>query len=337
MTSPPPHPPIETYLGIDGGGTSTRCVIVERSADGKLGILGEGRGDSGNLHDVGAERLREHLGHAWGQAWSAAGREPTPSAAVFCGMASVVTPTDRAAVRDAVVGVGMARAEDVQVDHDLRIALAGGLAGRSGIVSIAGTGSSCFGRNASGDTWMAGGWGSFLDDRGSSFDLGRGAMIACARAHDRRGRETLLSATLQDRLGIGEWRELLARVDAEGLTRAEVASLAPLVTDAANADDPVALELIDNGTAALAECVATVARELDVSDPRVTATGGLASSGTTWWRSYERAVIGLVPAAHVVPSSLSPLHGAALLAIEAAGVAIDGAIIESWTDRHRSR
>jgi N-acetylglucosamine kinase-like BadF-type ATPase len=39
----------------------------------------------------------------------------------------------------------------IHVDHDIRIALAGGLSGRPGIALIAGTGSSCFGMNAAGD------------------------------------------------------------------------------------------------------------------------------------------------------------------------------------------
>ena len=52
---------------------------------------------------------------------------------------------------------------------------------------------------------------------------------------------------------------LLARIDAEGMSRSEVAALAPLVTTAADGGDAAALAIIASGAAELAHAVATVA------------------------------------------------------------------------------
>ena len=149
-------------VGIDGGGTSTRVLLV--GGDGRR--LGQGQSGSGNLHDVGEARLASHLEEAWREAWAAAGAEPRRADSVFCAMASVGTPGNREAVRDVVTRVGIGAPGAVAVDIDLVGALAGGLGGGDGIVLIAGTGSSCYGRDGSGRTFQCGGWGSLLDDVG---------------------------------------------------------------------------------------------------------------------------------------------------------------------------
>ena len=73
-------------------------------------------------------------------------------------MAGVALEKDRAAIYAITRELGLAADENIDIDHDCRIALARDLSGRPGIVLIAGTGSSCYGRNAAGENWIAGGW-----------------------------------------------------------------------------------------------------------------------------------------------------------------------------------
>lgn len=301
-------------LGVDGGGSTTRVALV--SFDGQL--LAEGSAGSGNLHDVGEEVLGNHLDRARRAAFGSLGLEPRPASAAFFGMASVVTPEDRARV--ARLASAFAPGESIHVDHDLRISLAGGLAGRPGIAVIAGTGSSCYGRNAEGNTWMAGGWGSLLDDRGSAFDLGRGALAACVREVDGRGPRTRLRERIREHLELSNWRELLSKVDEGELSRSGIAALAPLVTEAALDGDEVARGLIEAGVEELALAVQAVASKLDMSDPEVSPTGGLAAAGPVHREPFERAVRRRLPGARVVDPRLSPVHGAGLLALETLGI-----------------
>jgi N-acetylglucosamine kinase-like BadF-type ATPase len=107
-------------------------------------------------------------------------------------MAGVVSPTDRAIMANIAQSLTLAPADRVGVDHDCRIALAGGLSGRPGMVQIAGTGSSTFGVNASGESWRAGGWGQLISDEGSGYWLGVQAMQTAVRAFDGRLPPTLL-------------------------------------------------------------------------------------------------------------------------------------------------
>jgi len=301
-------------VGIDGGGTSTRVLLV----DGEGRRLGEGLSGSGNLHDVGESQLAAHVNEAWRGAWAAAGLEPREADSVFCAMASVGTPGNRETVRDLVASVGVGAPGAVEVDIDLVGALAGGLGGGDGIVLIAGTGSSCFGRDGSGSTFQSGGWGSLLDDVGSATWLGTGAMIAAIRAFDGRGPRTSLEGSVMETLGLGHMRELLPAIDSGTGRRTRRAGLARLVTEAAEGGDGVARRLLEGGAAALAECVEAVHGRLDFrGEPvEVALTGGLGDNVPAYRELVHSAVEQRVPGARCVRARASNLVGAALEALQ---------------------
>ena len=83
-------------------------------------------------------------------------------------------------------------ADVVVVTDDAVIALAGATAGEPGIVTIAGTGSIAFGRNAAGRTARIGGWGYIFGDEGGGFDIARQALRAALRAEEGWGPPTAL-------------------------------------------------------------------------------------------------------------------------------------------------
>lgn len=303
-------------IGIDGGGTRLRAAIA--AEDGEL--LGRGEAGAGNYHDVGAAVVRENISRAVAQAWTAADKRPHRADAIFLGLGSIVTPEDQAVIRGIVRDLGIAHEERIGVDHDLRVALAGGMAGRPGIVLIAGTGSSCYGRNESGQSWQAGGWGPFLDDPGSSYWLGWQAMVAAVRDHDGRGGRTRLHQSVLEALRISSVREILRRVELEGMERSEIAALAPLVTSAAAGGDEVARSLIEQGVDQLAMMVATVAERLSFasssSKTPVVVTGGLTSAGSVFLAPLQRAIQRRAPATRIVNAQLPPVLGGVLLALE---------------------
>lgn len=306
----------QTVIGIDGGGTRLRAAIA--TDDGIL--LGRGEAGTGNYHDVGANVVRDNIGLAVSQAWRAAEQPPRRADAVFLGLGSIVTPEDRSVIRGIVRELGVVSDERIGVDHDLRVALAGGLAGQPGIVLIAGTGSSCYGRNEQGQNWQAGGWGPILDDPGSSYWLGRQAMIAAIRDYDGRGSKTRLHQSVVEALGIDSVQEIMRRVELEGMARSEIAALAPLVTTAAAAGDEVARSLIEHGVDQLGIMVATVAERVSfiAKSPTipVVITGGLTSAGSVFLSPLQRAIQRRAPATCIVDARMSPVLGGVLLALE---------------------
>ncbi|MAG58126.1 MAG: ATPase [Planctomycetes bacterium] len=258
-------------IGVDGGGTRTRVVVVSA----ERGVLGSGEAGSGNARDIGIEAVARHVAAARDAAYAAAGLSRGVANAAFCGMAGAGADEIRGPLTRALSAGGIASV--LEVGTDLDAALAGCLCGRPGIVLIAGTGSSCLGRDATGRTARAGGLGSYLDDGGGATDLGRGALIACVRAHDGRGPETLLTPTVHAHLNTTSPDELARRIG-DTLPRAEVAALAPLVTAAAGQGDEVAQCILADGANELAACVAAVANRLGLTEPEVALTGGLGNA-----------------------------------------------------------
>jgi len=292
-------------LGIDAGGTSTVAVI----ADGAGRVVGEGRAGAANPDDVGADGMAAALRAATEAARSAAGVRADLETA-FLGVAGVISEDDRALVRSAAAGL----ARRIEVDHDCRIALAGGLSGRPGIVLIAGTGSSCYGRTAGGRDWRAGGWGALAGDEGGSYWLGVGALRAAVRSADGRGPRSTLEEPVLAHLGLTGFDELLGRLHVEGATRAEIAALAPSVIAAAREGDEAAAGLLAAAARELAGCVRAVAARLELEQVEVALVGGLFAAGAILRDPLEHAVASLVPGARLVDAERPPAVGAALLA-----------------------
>ena len=236
-------------LGIDGGATKTLAAIADEAGR----VCGIGAGGPSNVDDIGTDWARANIAQAVAAARVDAGLGAAPFDAAFLGLAGIVAPADRAVVHGIAAGLRLALPERVGVDHDCRIALAGGLSGRPGIVVIAGTGSSCYGRTGAGADWRAGGWGSLIGDEGSGYWLGWQALRSAVRAYDGRGPATRLEADVRRVLGLPDMNAIMHRLYVDELSRAEIAALAPLLLAAARADDPPALALLRGGCADLAD------------------------------------------------------------------------------------
>jgi N-acetylglucosamine kinase-like BadF-type ATPase len=198
------------------------------------------------------------------------------------------------------------------------------------MVLIAGTGSSCFGLNAAGERWLAGGWGHLISDEGSSYWLGLNGLRLAVGAFDGRW-ESTLPAAVQARLGLEAMPDIMQRLYVQGLTKAEIAALAPVVIRAAEAGDPSAASLIKEGMRQLAECVAAVARRLGwATDPsEVALAGGLFGAGESVTGPLQRAIRDLLPAGRCTPAELPPVLGAILLGLQRLSVESSESILSN--------
>ncbi len=321
-------------IGVDGGGTRLRAAVATEAGE----LLGCGEAGSGNYHDVGADQVRSNIYAALTRAWAASQLPPRRAEAIFLGLGSVVTSEDQAIVRRIVRDLSLAPDGFIGVDHDLRVALMGGLAGEAGVVLIAGTGSSCYGRDERGRSWQAGGWGPVLDDPGSSYWLGRQAMIAAVRDHDGRGQATKLRSRVMAALGLSDVRQILRRVELEGMKRAEIAALARMVTETAADGDSVARAIIERGAEELATMVATVAAKLDMASAMnhvpVTVTGGLTKAREVFMDPLVNAIRRRVQQAVVVEPKLPPVLGAVMLALELAAIPVSADVVDRLIEGH---
>lgn len=307
-------------LGVDGGGTRTRVAVV--GFDGRVRAIGVG--GTSNYDDVGKEVAQANIEAAAQQAMAQAGVDRAQSAAIFLGMAGVTSATDQQHIRDIALALRLAPSDRIGVNHDCSAALAGGLEGRPGIVQILGTGSSCYGRNAAGESWMSGGRGQLISDEASGNWLGIQAMRMAVRAYDGRTPDTPLLPRVLKALEIDSVEDILHRQFVVGLTRAEIAALAPIVLATADEGDAVAAEILDRGAQEVAEMVAAVAHKLELDKApicEVCVVGGVVEGSASYRARITSAVQRMTPTAQVKLPALPPVIGAAILALEVAGVA----------------
>jgi len=304
---------MKLYLGVDGGQSGTTAVIGDETGR----ILG--RGEAGPCNHAGAAEGRAKLERA-----------VTGSVSAACEEAGL----DPAAVRFEVACFGMSggpedkreilaqlvRADQWVVTTDAVTALAGAAAGGQGIITIAGTGSIAFGRNAAGKSARAGGWGYVFGDEGGAFDLGRQAVRAALRMEEGWGKATSLRQVLMDATGAADANAVLHAFYTPEWPRSRVASLAPLIEKAALEGDAVASELLSRAAQELALLAGAVRAQLFQPGDEfgVYYIGGVFQSAVI--RERFRLLVELEPGATCSPPRYGPAEGALLEAYRAAGL-----------------
>jgi N-acetylglucosamine kinase-like BadF-type ATPase len=303
---------LKIFAGIDGGGTRTRLALANE--DGKL--LGCAAGASCSFVDHGIQKAQAELGNLWCAAWRNAGMRPRLADAVFLGVGSILSIQDTQANCELAAKIGLADVTAVFAGNDVWNAHAGSFSGQPGIVLVSGTGSVCFGRNAQRESWRAGGWGHLLNEQGSAYALGQAALVAATRAADQRGAATALNALVCEVLSLQDLKDIFRKLHYTGVSRAEVAALAPRVVALAEQGDVVAREILVKEADGFVEMVVTVARQLQMTSPDLALTGGLITNASLFRRIFLNALASKLPGFQLVEHGMAPVLGAVLLAFE---------------------
>jgi N-acetylglucosamine kinase-like BadF-type ATPase len=242
------------FLGVDGGQSSTTALVGDETG----AVVGYGRGGPCN-HISGPEartRFMNAIGGCVKQALEAAGLAADTAFEAACfGFSG--GPADKEGLIAEMFIIGKRF-----VTNDALIALSGAHAGGPGVITIAGTGSISFGRNAQGKVVRVGGWGYVFGDEGGGFDLTRQALRAALRQEEGWGPPTSLHALLLEATGAKSANDLLHKFYTPEFPRPRVASLSRIVDQAAAAGDRVAAGIIEDAAAQLAGITAAARRQI---------------------------------------------------------------------------
>ncbi|MBI1257144.1 MAG: hypothetical protein GC204_06710 [Chloroflexi bacterium] len=310
-------------LGVDGGGTQTRCVVLNENGQVQgYGVSGASKPDA--VEPVlGRANLQESIRLACAACGGVSAID-----SVFIGMGGVISQADVDVVLGMVSDLDWQPNIPIGVAVDIAIALAGGTGGQPGIALIVGTGSSCYGRNAAGETWRSGGWGYIMDDYGSGFYLGQKALEAVIRAADGRSEPTALTAPVMAGLGIHDLNEIMHRIYYPRLDHTGIAALAPIVVQVAEQQDAAAQAIIERGCDELALMVATVTERLQLgADVLVVPVGSLGTVNAYYRQTLETAITRLLPQARIQQAVAPAVIGAAFLALEQIGITLPEATL----------
>ena len=309
-------------LGIDGGGTKTRCVAVNEEGD----VVATTTVGSTNINAVEQGTVRGRLAEAVVTALSQAGAEPTDVVAIGVGMSGVGRPADVQLVRGWLAE--MLPHAYAYVDNDAVAALASGTGGDLyGVVVISGTGMIVFGVDTSGRRRRAGGWGAILGDPGGGFSIGAAILQSITAATDGCGPPTTLTARVLNHLGLREVQELIAWTYGQS-GWAHVAGLAHLAEACAAESDEVAFRILAWAADNLAQRAEAVIRGLGLETQRfpLVLAGGNLTRGELLRRLLATRLEEVAPHAEMVTPYLDAAVGAALLALKQAWKERDGDI-----------
>jgi N-acetylglucosamine kinase-like BadF-type ATPase len=214
----------------------------------------------------------------------------------------------------------MIATEQMSVTHDALIALSGATAGQPGLIAISGTGSIAFGRNASGKTARAAGWGYMFGDEGSGFYITRQALRAALRSEEGWGPSTSLRSILLDATGAANVDELLHRLYTPEFPRSRIAGLAKLVDQAAENGDSTAHHILNEAAQQLAIIAAAVRGQLFKPQEAVSVSyvGGVFRSRLLLERF--RLLVEMEEGNQVAPPVYGPAAGALLEAYRISGI-----------------
>jgi N-acetylglucosamine kinase-like BadF-type ATPase len=250
------------YLGIDGGGTKTRCVLTEETT-----VLAKSMTGGSNLVRLGEAQVREALHTAVRQVCVATKISPDQIGAICVGVAGAARPEIAAKIRSIVAelipGNASGNAPNVEVVGDAVITLEAAFGTGPGVIAIAGTGSIVYGRDAAGRTARAGGWGFAVSDEGSGHWIGRRAISAILSAHDQ-GLETALTAMVLQSWKLTTIDELVQQ--ANSTPPPDFPRLFPIVLRASDQADSLARDLLAHAGAKLAALAVIVIRRLAPPD-----------------------------------------------------------------------
>jgi len=320
------------FLGIDGGGTKTVCLVAQGTGQ----VLGAGLGGPINLNFVSEEMARESIALAVGNAWRAAGPPISPPAVVATsGPMPAAIPQEvirRETGGERIIGVGEGEAAWEAMRPWL-----GDL--DCGAMVDAGTGSLAEGFNRQGARAGAGGWGTILGDEGSGYWIGLEALRAVARAEDGREPPTRLQEAICQALQIKNPRELIPLVYQRGMGRREVAALCPVVAEVARQGDTRAQAILTEAAQELALVATAVMRKLGMEEEEcaVIPFGSVFKAGDLILVPFREAVQNVAPRAKIILPRYAPVVGTLLVAMRKGGVRVDDRVLARLEEGLRSQ
>ena len=297
-------------IGIDGGGTKTRALVADEHGDIRGEAVGAGSavrpGQITHSADVIAAVVRDAL--------DVADQAHARPRVLSVGVAGVGREPERAALWEALASRQLA--DELVVQHDLAVALEDAFGDGPGILLIAGTGSSAYGRGPAGATARCGGWGPNIGDEGGGAWIGHRALSVVAAASDGREPETALTGAILTATEVGDASDLI-RWAAEA-SPATYATLAPVVIQVADTGDLRANSILSLAVEELSLHVRALARGL-FTDERaavpVAFTGGLLRKGSSLRKRLEHRLKTAVPGALLHADEIDPARGAVRSAI----------------------
>lgn len=303
------------YLGIDGGGTKTRYLLI----NDKLEKIYDGESSTIHVHQVGIDGLKNEI---------------TTNITKACKKANIKTK-DIAFVFAGVPGYGESKEDKLKIDETIKEIIevpymidndavngwAAGTACKPGINIVAGTGSIAYGRNKYGKLARCGGWGPGIGDDASAYWIGIKTINEYTKQKDGRNEKTVLVDILEKEYNINYDFEIVDIVfNKLKQDRTKLAALSKVCFLAAEAGCPASKKIFEEAAENLFKHIKSLSKSLEFTDEFIVSyTGGVFKAGKHILTPLSRMIEEAGLKCKLQEPELEPWHGAALLAYKLAG------------------
>ena len=312
---------MKTYLGVDGGGSKTRFLLIDDSGH----VLAAHAEGSAYYLEIGMPALAAMLERGIETVLKRGSVHARDLTFAFVGLPAygedrlLLPQLDRAPAASLPP-------DRYRCGNDMICGWAGALAGADGINIVAGTGSIAYGEYAGRDA-RAGGWGELFSDEGSAYWLAREGLRLFSRMSDGRTARGPLHALVRRHFGLVSDLELCAALyGKEAAQRSHLAQLSKVVAVAAASGDEEARALFIQAAAELADIVDAVRLNLNVPPELalpVSHSGALFELRDLLLAPFEKALARKPRPYRIVSARLNPEAGAALYAAKLSGTPLD--------------
>jgi len=309
-------------LCVDSGSTKTICAI----ANEKGKVLGLGSAGPSSHYAVSVEKAKENFRVAIRKAVASAGLNNVVFDVGCFGMTALDTKSDHELISSFITSLNIAKKCVIVIDAT--IAHYAVTNGEPGIVVIAGTGSIAYGVNERGEVAQSGGREWLVSDEGSAYDIAKKGLTAVIRAYDGRGTDTLLVEMFKKHFGVSTFEGILQKIY-EDTGKSTIATLAPIITSAAQRGDAVALNILKKAGRELGLATFAVAKRLNMEKERITVgcIGGVFKAGKFILKPFKKTVKTHIPKAIFKPPIYDAIMGAIILGLKKGGVHITRELI----------
>lgn len=292
------------FLGIDGGGTKTTCLVTDEG----LNEIYRSVGSSVNFYSEGYETARSNMREMLEDIRKNTGVSHFDG--VCIGSSALFGRADEKTKSSFCDGVF--DCENIIMDSDLFIALKATERENAAVI-IAGTGSMAAGKNSRGEIITRGGYGYILGDEGSGYRIALDGIHAAVRSLDGTGEYTSLGEMLLEFSGVKAKEELVDAFYSPEKDRKAIAAFSVQVSLAAEKGDGIALTILKKQAELLSLTAKALIAEMPVK-PYLSLYGGVFQHSEIFRKHFCELVADAVSDSALM--AREPVYGACIAARE---------------------
>ena len=294
-------------IGIDGGGTKTKCVAADINGN----PLYEISGGPSNFLVHSLDNVSENIFSLLIECTKNLRCNFSDLTCIIVGTAGAGRKEDADRFKDHFMKFVKGEVKNFYVESDARIALEGAFQGKPGSLLISGTGSIMISKDGERKIHRVGGFGRFIGDEGSGYSIGKKGLQAISQFYDGREKDTSLVKFISDNFGINNDEELINAVYKNDF---DIASLAQHVISAAEKKDKVCLKIIDEETEELVFHIFAMREKIKLKAMEVSFFGSIIANDNYFSRLLRKKIGEKFDDVVVKEPAQSPAIGAILIA-----------------------